>query len=223
MNDITTEHYFRCHLDTGPCEVNLRKSLMHQDNKADVFRVSVWRNNQPADLTGVTAYGFLYIAATRQTIPLQGVIDGSAAYSTPGYASLVIQLHQNEVRHTVLKVNFYIDLTGSDIILDPENRLPTVAELIELIEMLRNAETLLKGKLDANLGMQHAGKLLYVSADGSVQPLTLGTGLQIVNGVLLVNGGTSGGDDDEPYQPFYTVDGNLFYTADNLIFTVIGG
>ena len=204
MNEITTQHYFRCHLDTGPCEVDLRRPLMHQDNNADIFRVSVWRHEDPVDFTGVTAHGFLYLAATHQTILLDGVIDGSAAYVTlseecysmPGYASLVIQLHRDDVRHTVLKANFIISRTGTENIFDPEHRLPSAAELIAMIDTIRDAADFASAKLDANLGAHHAGELLYVSADGTVRPLTLGAGLEIIGGVLRVTGQT-----DQPVQP----------------------
>lgn len=227
MNEITTQHYFRCYLDTGPCEVDLRRPLMHQDNNADIFRVSVWRHEDPVDLTGVTAHGFLYLAATHQTILLDGVIDGSAAcvtlkeecYSMPGYASLVIQLHRDDVRHTVLKANFIISRTGTEIIFDPEHMLPSAAELIAMIDTIRDAADYANAKLDANLGTHHAGELLYVSADGSVRPLTLGAGLTIKNGVLQITG-TILPDDPAPEDVLLAVDEYGYATLSGAALTV---
>lgn len=43
-------------------------------------------------------------------------------------------------------------------------------------------------KVDKDQGAANAGRLLYVGPDGLVVPLTLGNGLQIVNGVLSVTG-----------------------------------
>lgn len=52
-----------------------------------------------------------------------------------------------------------------------------------------NAETvsqLSADKSDKLIGIEHAGKLLYVAADGKITPLTLGAGLAIVDGVLTI-------------------------------------
>lgn len=42
-------------------------------------------------------------------------------------------------------------------------------------------------------GAENAGKLLYINSNGEATILVLGTGLQIVDGVLSVIGGSSGG------------------------------
>lgn len=47
-------------------------------------------------------------------------------------------------------------------------------------------ETLERRKVDKNQGAENAGKLLYIGADGIVVPLTLGNGLEIVNGILML-------------------------------------
>ena len=51
-----------------------------------------------------------------------------------------------------------------------------------------NLEKLSAQKVDKDQGMANAGRLLYVGPDGLVVPLTLGNGLQIVDGVLSVTG-----------------------------------
>lgn len=45
----------------------------------------------------------------------------------------------------------------------------------------------LVGSTTNNFGSENAGKLLYVSADGSIEVLSLGTGIEIVDGVLKSN------------------------------------
>lgn len=80
------------------------------------------------------------------------------------------------------------------------------------------ADTLAEAALSKNLGDDNAGMLLYIGADGSVQPLVLGAGLEIVGGVLNVIGGNI-----DSSQMFYTADGSVFHTADEAAFYVMGG
>lgn len=145
MNDISTPRTYRCDLNHGTCIVNLKAPLMHQDSLADVFRVAVCRANVPVDLAGMGVTGYLYYASTRQTLLLQGTTDGhyasvalsSPCYATPGYASLVIQLQDGDVRHILLKANFCIDRTGTESVLDPDDVLPSLPDLLGQIETLR--------------------------------------------------------------------------------------
>ena len=147
MNEITTRHSFRCDLNAGTLEVTLDKALMHQDALGDVFSVSVWRSGSPVELDGVTVRGYLYLAATQQTVLLNGSASGSSAsvtldsscYAVPGHASLVIQLQKGTVRHTALKANFVIDRTCTDTVIDPSNVLPTLPELLAQIAAMEQA------------------------------------------------------------------------------------
>lgn len=41
-------------------------------------------------------------------------------------------------------------------------------------------------KLNANQGADYAGMLLYINSEGQITPLTLGEGLQIQNGMLML-------------------------------------
>lgn len=142
MNDITTIHDYRCDLNTGPCVADLRTPLMHQDNRADIFRVAVSRNSEPVDLTGMTMYTYVYLTSTRQTRALGGTIDGHYAmvtldescYARPGLVSISIQLEADGgVRHTVLKVNALVCRTGSEALVSG-GLLPSLPELLELID-----------------------------------------------------------------------------------------
>lgn len=147
MNEISTTHSFRCDLNTGPCEAKLDTPLMHQDALGDIFHVSLWQGRFPADLSDVTATGYLYLAATQQTILLPGTVSASSAsvtlssgcYAVPGRASLVIQLRQGSIRHTVLKVDFTIARTSSDKVIDPGAMVPSLAELLAQIAAMEQA------------------------------------------------------------------------------------
>lgn len=147
MNEITTRHSFRCDLNAGTLEVTLDAPLMHQDALGDVFSVSVWRSGSPVELDDVTVRGYLYLAATQQTVLLNGSASGSSAsvtldsscYAVPGHASLVIQLQKGTVRHTVLKADFVIDRTCTDTVIDPGSVLPTLPELLAQIAAMEQA------------------------------------------------------------------------------------
>ena len=143
MSDITTLHSYRCDLNSGPCQAELYKPLMHQDALADTFRVAVCRGVEPVDLADMSVYCYLYFLSTRQMLPLVGTVDGHVAsvtlteecYAQPGWCSLAIQLQYDDVRHTVLKVDFAVKRTGSEHLVNPGD-CPTLADLIARIEAL---------------------------------------------------------------------------------------
>lgn len=60
----------------------------------------------------------------------------------------------------------------------------------ELGEVKKELGELSKAKVDKDQGAKNAGKLLYIGADGIVVPLTLGNGLKIENGVLMLTNAT---------------------------------
>lgn len=147
MATIRTTYKYACDLDKGTYEVNLRSPLMQADSQADAFRVSVTRNGADVDVSGMNAYGYMYIAANQTTVALGGTVSGNMAevvltsdcYAVPGYASLVIQLHEGDVRHTVLKVNMYIERTGGNKVLTGGDVLPALAELLGKISAVEQA------------------------------------------------------------------------------------
>lgn len=147
MAQIGTTYQYEVNLDKGAREVTLHSPLMQMDALADEFRASVRRGDAPVDVSGMTAYGYLYIASRNATLPLRGTVSGnivsvvltSDCYACPGYASLVIQLHDGQVRHTVLKVNLCIMLTGNDRVINSGDILPSLAELLAQIDAMERA------------------------------------------------------------------------------------
>lgn len=147
MTTIRTTYKYKCDLDKGTLETSLRNSLMQADALADAFAVTVQRNGADVDISGMTVYGYLYANATQSTVPIKGTVSGSTAtvilsedcYAVPGYASLMIQLHDGDVRHTVLKVDFVVTRTGGTLVLDGDNVLPTLAELLGQISAMEQA------------------------------------------------------------------------------------
>ena len=61
----------------------------------------------------------------------------------------------------------------------------------EIDAALAKARSMPNHSFTPDTALQYAGQLLYVGADGKILPLMIGTGLQIVNGVLNVIGGSS--------------------------------
>lgn len=174
MTTIQTIHQYRCDLSQGPSEVTLKAPVMHQDALGDVFRAAVRRGSQPLDLSGMTVRGFLYFASTRQTLLLEGsVVDGQASvaltsecYAVPGYASLVVQVQDGEVRHSVLKVNMCITRTATDSVLDPGEMLPTLPELLEVAAQINAALEQLPSLDGVSLG---GGQRVYCWGDSLTQ------------------------------------------------------
>lgn len=161
MTNMTTLHAYRCDLDQGTLEVTLDKPLMHQDAQADTFRVAVCRGMKPVPLAGMTVLGYVFYPAAGRTLSLTGTADGhcaqvtlpEAAYTLPGHASLVLQLQQGDVRHTVLKADFLLRRTGTDEPFIPQ---PTLSELLARIEAIEQggaeAANPLSGKIVSFLG-----------------------------------------------------------------------
>ena len=89
---------------------------------------------------------------------------------------------------TTIRVETAPDLIAGDTTMSDTP--PWVQKVLEAAaggEETKNAiEELRRSKVNQNQGAEHAGKLLYVAEDGSVTPLTLGAGLEIVDGVLTI-------------------------------------
>lgn len=184
LNEIKTVHRYAVELDEGTKEVRLPQALMHQDAMADEFRVGVSNGGTPINLNGMAVHGYLYFSATQTTILLEGSTSGSeasvvldeACYATPGYASLVIQLQQGDVRHTVLRVNLCIQRTGTENVIDPGDVLPSLAELLAQIDAMEaateEARQVVKGAMvnrgyvanDTDLNTVTANGLYYLVA-----------------------------------------------------------
>jgi hypothetical protein len=70
--------------------------------------------------------------------------------------------------------------------IDPDEDTFSVDDLATKNEV----KQLSKEKVDKDQGAKNSGKLLYIGADGIVVPLTLGNGLKIENGVLMLTNAT---------------------------------
>lgn len=71
----------------------------------------------------------------------------------------------------------------------PDDYVYTETEIMDyrkVAEDLAAVAAIADGKLDKRQPIADAGKLLYIDANGEIRPLTLGKGLEIVDGVLRV-------------------------------------
>lgn len=147
MNHIHTNHSYRVDLDRCPMIAELPLPLGYQDSCADQFTVFVRRGSEPVSLSGMEVIGWLYYQGTRQTLPLSGQASGNCitlaltaeSYRQSGPFSLVIQLSDSRVRHTVLRVNGCIDQTASEDLLPSGELLPSLPELLEQISDMQSA------------------------------------------------------------------------------------
>jgi hypothetical protein len=74
-----------------------------------------------------------------------------------------------------------------------------------------------------NFGTENAGKLVYIGENGEATILNIGTGLQIVDGVLSVIGGSSGGDPGDTETLAMSVDDDGHATLAGATLTVENG
>lgn len=155
MATIRTTYRYPVDLDKGTHEVTLRNPLMQSDALADEFRAVINRAGSPVSVAGMTVYAYLYNQAEQMTIALGGSVSGNEAavvldsecYKVPGWASLVIQIVEGDVRHTVLKVNLCITRTGTDTIFDPTGMVPTLQELLGQIAAMEQATAAAHAKI----------------------------------------------------------------------------
>lgn len=159
-------------------KMQLLKNPLHEgESKAHTFVAKAVRDGAAVDLTGlpVTAY----YNFNNETMPLSEceIVNGEAkvtlseACYIPCVFDLLVMVGSGDERSCILWVHGAVRDSMNDTVYDPESVVPNLPELIALIETIKTYDDV---KLDANLGAAHAGDILYVSGDGSVQPLTLG-------------------------------------------------
>jgi len=201
--------------------------MIEDDANAHCWVVSVYRDGEPVDLTGCKAIGW-FTRNDKKVVPVDGAIVGNvisitldeACYAVHGDLYALLKVYTSGITITLARVRYYVAHGVSDNIYDTTGTLPSVQELLSLVESLKAYDDV---KLDANLGAANAGMLLYVSATGAVLPLSIGGGLEIKNGVLSVTGaggsnGTGGSGDSGENAVLLTVetDGAAFLTGATL-------
>ena len=165
--------------------VTLRGVLFAQDDMGNRIGVTVKDGGQEVTLAGdVTGYA---IRADGATVAIEGYKDGNRAwidlpeqaYAIVGDLSIVIRIDTGEAVLTLCGCQAYVQRTQTDAYVDSGSIIPSIAELIELIEDLerqtRDYENLVNkpqiggveligNKSLADLGIQAAGSYLTQAA-----------------------------------------------------------
>jgi hypothetical protein len=234
---IITKMEYQTDLNRGLTMTPLHQAFMVGDAEAHQFVVHCFRGRNEVSLigAGITAY---FIRADGVTLPIIGSVENGAAvvtlpaacYVRRGRFSLVIKAAMGDTSSAILWVEGAVSRSKTDIVMDPAHTIPDLDDLLAKIatmeEATKRAEAaaaIAESKLDKNLGTAQAGKLLFVADDGSVIPLTIGSGLAIQGGALVnTGGGGSGGGESSTDLVFYTADGSVFRTVDDAVFYVKG-
>mgnify|MGYP003303760337 CR=1 FL=1 len=132
---------------------------------------------------------------------IPNVPDWAKAETKPVYTAK--EVGAAEIEHTHDNYALKTDILSLDTTLSVEGK---AADAKAVGDTLNN-------KLDNNFGTENVGKLLYVSTDGTIKSLSLGEGLEIVDGVLKLTGSVT--PDTETKITVSTDDsGNLTILAD---------
>lgn len=129
------------------------------DDQANRINVRVTSGGEAAPLSGtVTAYA---IRNDESTLILTGALSGStvsvllpeAAYAKPGPLDIVIKLISGEQRTAVGACRAYVARTSTDAIVDPGHVIPSLEELLALIERMEQDMALIEGMTAAAHGL----------------------------------------------------------------------
>lgn len=116
------------------------------DNSANIFGVRMIKNGEPADTTGLACVGY-FIRPDGNTLVINGSISGNMAYVTlpaaafvvEGNYSLVIKVSGTGFTETLRIVDGTVVKTTTETILDPASVVPSLEDLLEVIERAENA------------------------------------------------------------------------------------
>lgn len=120
----------------------VQKPLGAGDINADRFGIRAFRNGEPESLAGCTVIGY-FIRADKSTVVINaGAASGNEAvvtlpascYVVDGYFSLAIKVTKDGETLTTRIVDGTVITTTTDAIIDPGHSIPSVAELMALID-----------------------------------------------------------------------------------------
>lgn len=129
------------------------------DDQANRINVRVTSGGEAAPLSGtVTAYA---IRSDESTLILTGALSGStvsvllpeAAYAKPGPLDIVIKLISGDQRTAIGACRAYVARTSTDAIVDPGHVIPSLEELLALIERMEQDMALIEGMTAAAHGL----------------------------------------------------------------------
>lgn len=173
-------------------------SLFTGDDRANRINVRVYDGGQAASLAGtVTAY---LIRSDDSTLIITGTLAGDtasitlpeAAYICPGPLDIVIKLTGQHTA-TIGACRAYVTRTSTDTIADPDRVIPSLDELLAMVERLEADMALIEGMSATahGLGAQQPPTVTVTRADGHYNlDFGIPKGDTGVGGVTSVNGYT---------------------------------
>lgn len=143
---INTILHYKADLDAGATRAPVRPWLLTLDNAAHTFVVSCMRGGAPVPLSDALA-SWYFVRADGVTVRIDGAIDGStvsvtlpsSCYAVPGRFSLVCKLTQGDTVSTVLWADGAVGESQTDMIMDPDNIVPSLDELLAQIATIETA------------------------------------------------------------------------------------
>lgn len=123
-------------------------SIGEGDNAANRYGIRAFRNGSPVPLTGISCQGYFIRHKTAETVVIaDGAIDGNVAYVTlpqacyavEGDFSLAIKLVGGGVTGTMRIIDGVVSNTTTETLIDPGHVIPSIQELIALIEQMEDA------------------------------------------------------------------------------------
>lgn len=138
------EHILDIDLESGGVDRSfLNHPIGEGDNAANRYGIRVFRNGQPVTLGSATVQGYFVRHATGETVLTgNGVVTGNVAYVTlpqscyavEGNFSLTIKLTGGGVTGTMRIIDGTVVNTTTDTIIDPGQVIPSIEELIAMME-----------------------------------------------------------------------------------------
>lgn len=181
-------------LDEPVVKKILRDTLGSQDNQAHRFEVQVTQGGANVSLEGAEIQGY-FIRAGGETVIISGGVENGAAYvvlsdscyAVPGRFSFAMKIQLGGVRHTVLWYEGSVGQTTTDSIVDPENVVPSLADLLAQIEAAEQAAERANTAADsAEQAAVDAGKVAYLEVVANTLPSGSDATANYQDGVLNI-------------------------------------
>lgn len=120
------------------------------DKRAHRISLTIKRGNREIDLSGATVTGTFICHTQNVTVQISesnGSVDGNKAslvlsagcYQTSGLCSILIHLSSETITNTVFVGTLLMNPSSTDMVLDPDDIIPSVSELIAEVGAMRVA------------------------------------------------------------------------------------
>lgn len=143
-------------LASGVQAERLGRLFAESDQSAHLFEVQVMDGAHAVSLDGAAVTGY-FIRPDDATVTIQGSALGNVAYLTlpascyryAGHFSLIIKVSANDVSTAIFWGDGMITRSTSDILLDPEQVVPSLDQLLAQIEAIKQATAQVNAVLPA--------------------------------------------------------------------------